>query len=100
MVYSFMVLWFHGFIVLWLYGFLVSKIYNISISCFQEDTDPIFKICKHVLNSSSFFSAPVFSEIVRVSEFHDLDIYENCIFFKNGVGCILGFVKVSWSLQG
>ena len=36
----------YTFMVLWFLGFLVSKKYNFSISCFQEDIDPISMILK------------------------------------------------------
>ena len=51
--YSLMVLWFYGFMLLWIYGFLVSKLYQISISCFQEDFDPMSMIFKIALDGSS-----------------------------------------------
>ena len=60
------VFWFYGFIVLRLYGvmvydfmllwihcFLVSTICQLSISCFQEDIDPISKIFRNSLEGSS-----------------------------------------------
>ena len=48
-LYGFMLLWFYGVMVLWFYGFLVSENYQISISCFQQDIDPISINLKIVL---------------------------------------------------
>ena len=45
----------YGFMVLWFYGFMVSKVHQISISCFQEDLDPISKIFNILFNGSSGF---------------------------------------------
>ena len=80
MVHGFIVFWFCGFIVvwffcvvvLWLYGFLVLHFYQTSVSCFQEDIDPICKIFDILIDGSSvFFPAPVFSQIVNVLEFRN-----------------------------
>ena len=53
--YSCMFLWFYGFMVVWLYGVMVSGFHFLtkcSISCFQEDIDPISKIFKILFNGS------------------------------------------------
>ena len=56
--YGFVVVLFHDFMDLWFCGFLVSNIYQISISCFQEDIDPISKIFKNLLDGSSGLFSP------------------------------------------
>ena len=65
--------------VLWMYGFMVSKIYQISMSCFQEDIDPISMIFKNVFNGSSgLFGARLFENYQNM-DFRNLDIYKNNI---------------------
>ena len=50
---GFLVSWFRSFLVSKFLGFKASKIYKIICSCFLEDTDPISKIFKILLNGSS-----------------------------------------------
>ena len=67
-VLGFLVFWFLGFLVSWfqsllvskLLGFKVSKIYQISISCFLEDIDPIFKILEKYIMDLHEFPVPAF----------------------------------------
>ena len=50
---GFLILKFPGFLVLKFLGFSVSKVYHISISCLQEDVDPISEMVKNILDGSS-----------------------------------------------
>ena len=77
--YGFMVLGFSFLGFLWFYGFLVSKRYQMSISCFQEATDPISMILKILFNGFSSCSVPVFSKIDKTWGFRNLEIYKNKI---------------------
>ena len=82
---GFMVFGFYGFmvcIVLWFYGSMVSRIYQISISCFQEDIDPIsmssrfYSTFFHRFSGLSFPSPVQHSEIL---DFQNSDIYNDFI---------------------
>ena len=73
-----MVLWFYGVVVLWLLGF---KNYQKSISCSQEDIDPISKIFDFFETDLHYLSVPVFSKIDE-NELSDILRFINIILFK------------------
>ena len=85
MVYGFMVLWFCFFVILWFYGFIVLwfcdfmvfKNYKISIPCVQEGIHPISKVSKILLDGSSGFAAPAFSQIDKHIGFPTFQNYKN-----------------------
>ena len=81
-VQSFLVSWFQSFLASWFQHFKDSLIpyYQLSVSCYQEDTDPIFKIPKKQTTDLHDVSAPVFSNI-STNEIRHLDMY-NIICFE------------------
>ena len=58
--YSVMVLWFDGFVVLWFHVCMFCKKCQLSISCFQEDIDPVSKLSKICYAAFYNLSVPVF----------------------------------------
>ena len=107
-VLGFLVSWFHSFLVSWFLGlkvswcqrFLVSwfrsfkvpKIYQIAISCSLEDIDPISKSFKILLDGSSVFSAPVFSNMFKHISFPNVETCRSGMLFKEFMFSLI-FVK-------
>ena len=97
--------WRLSFLVPKLQGFKVSKIctmfrwriliqyYQISISCFLEDIDLIFKIFKKLLDESSEFVGLRLFQTCQKQ--HDVQIvrFPNIIFFENDSGPFLNHLK-------
>ena len=68
----------------------------MSISCFLEDINLIFKTFEMLLDgSSSFFGPRLFA---KCETFGDSEIYNNQI-FENWLDIFLDFRLVSWCLQ-
>ena len=92
-----MELWFYGSMVLGFYGcvalwFLGIIFYCMSISCFQEDTDPISKIFKIIFNGSSSFVGASLFEHCHFVGFRKI-IFGLC--FCNSPDVLI-FLKVFW----
>ena len=74
---SFLVSWFQRVLVLKFLGFKESKIYQLSISCFQEDFDPMSKILKTLLDEPSvLFSAHLFPDKKATKPSRNFEIYK------------------------
>ena len=86
MVYGVMVVWLDGFMIVWFLGFMVLgflgfKISKKSMSCFQEDIDPISMILKILLRGcSSLFGARFCPNLVQT--FDQMD-FRNCEIYRN-----------------
>ena len=69
--------------------------YQMSISCFLEDIDPIFKISKNLLDGSSEIVGLVFSNIFKNINFQHFEVYKHTTVQKL-FGFFLGSFKASW----
>ena len=83
---SFLVSWFLSFSVSWFLGFKVPKNYQVPMSCFLEAIDPIFQICRNLLDGSPIFVDTCVFLTFQNARFAFFEFSHNYILSKNEMG--------------